>query len=77
MDPTGPSIKEVGGAGRAAAFPPRPDRRWWAVVSFMHSGEARLRLTKIHLRKLTLGLSPCLELAAPGAAELLKGVRAG
>lgn len=39
----------------------------------MHSKEARLRLTKIHLRKLTLGLSPCLELAG---AELLKGVRA-
>lgn len=48
-----------------AGQPPLPQGQIAAggrLVNFMRSKEARLRLTKIHLGKLTLGLPPCLEL---------------
>lgn len=46
------------------------------AVSLVHSREARPGLTKIHLRKLTLGSHPIFSSGAAGAAKFLKGVRA-
>lgn len=46
------------------------------AVSLVHSREARPGLTKIHLRKLTLGSRPAFSSGAAGAAKFLRGARA-